>query len=185
MPAALLTAQDKGGRSHIDVENYAIDADVNPRTQVLTANVRVRFVPLDDNVTSASFELNNALNVSRIVDDSGRQISASRSAQDYSIRLSFPTPLTKGKPSTLTFTYDGRLTGSEDSPVYGIKFAAIIFDQSEQEHFDSWCDVWNGSLPISSVIAVRHFLSSNFARYRTDFRNTTSLRHSREDCMCG
>ena len=63
--------------------------------------------------------------------------------------------------------------------VNGIKFAAIIFDQSEQEHFDSWCDVWNGCLPISSVIAVRHFLSPDFVRYRTDFRNITSLRHKK------
>src|SRR5205823_12215519 len=118
---AQVPAQEKGTRPRIDVESYAIDAEINPRTQVISANVQVRFVPLDDNVTSASFELNNALNVSRIVDDSGRQISASRSAQDFSIRLSFPNPLTKGKPSTLTFTYDGRLTGSEDSPVYGIK----------------------------------------------------------------
>ncbi len=127
---AALMAQDKGAPSHIDVQSYAIDAEINPRTQVISANVQMRFVPLDDNVTSASFELNNALNVSRIVDGSGRQITASRSAQDYSIRLSFPEPLTKGKPSTLTFTYDGRLTGSEDSPVYGIKFAAIHNDYS-------------------------------------------------------
>jgi aspartate/methionine/tyrosine aminotransferase len=28
--------------------------------------------------------------------------------------------------------------------VNGVKFAAIVFDGSEQEHFDSWCDVWNG-----------------------------------------
>ena len=107
---------------------YAIDADINPRTQAITANVQMRFIPLDDNVTTASFELNNALNVSRIVDESGRQIPASRSTQDFSIRLSFPAPLQKGKPSTLTFTYDGRLTGTEDSPVYGIKFAAIHND---------------------------------------------------------
>lgn len=121
-------AQEKGSRARIDVQHYVINADVNPRTQALSANVQVRLVPLDDNITTASFELNNALNVSRIVDDTGRQIPASRSTQDFSIRLSFPTPLQKGRPSTLTFTYDGRLNGSEDSPVYGIKFAAIHND---------------------------------------------------------
>ena len=30
--------------------------------------------PLDDNITSAAFELNNALNVSKVVDDKGKQI---------------------------------------------------------------------------------------------------------------
>lgn len=126
---SLLAAQDKGGkRPRIDVENYVIDAEINPHTQALTASVKVRFVPQDNDVSSLSFELNNALNVSRIVDETGRQIPGSRSTQDFSLRLSFPAPLVKGKATTLTFTYDGRLTGAEDSPVYGIKFAAIQND---------------------------------------------------------
>ena len=41
------------------------------------------------------------------------------------MRLSFEQPLPKGQPVTVTFYYDGHLTGQEDSPVYGIKFAAI------------------------------------------------------------
>jgi len=126
---APLAAQDRGGKSgRIDVDNYSIDAEINPRTQALTANVKVRFIPLDSDVSSASFELNNAFNVSRVVDDSGRQIPASRTTQDFSVRLSFPAPLAKGKPTTVTFSYDGRLTGQEESPIYGIKFGAIQND---------------------------------------------------------
>src|SRR5580658_1981517 len=129
MGAALLLGQDKGiKKARIDVENYVIDAEVNPHTQALNANVKVRFLPLDNDISSVSFELNNALNVSSVVDDAGHQIPASRSGQDFSLRLSFPAPLVKGKATTLTFTYDGRLTGAEDSPVYGIKFAAIQND---------------------------------------------------------
>ncbi len=125
----LLCAQDRGGKSgRIDVDNYAIDAEINPRTQTLTANVKVRFVAQDNDISTVSFELNNALNVSRVVDDAGRQIPASRSGQDMGVRLSFPAPLVKGKTTTVTFTYDGRLTGQEDSPVFGIKFAAIQND---------------------------------------------------------
>src|ERR1700739_1098187 len=116
--AALLVAQDKGGkRARIDVENYVIDADINPHTQALTANVKVRFIPLDNDISSVSFELNNALNVSRVVDEWGRQITASRSTQDFTVQLTFPTPLAKGKPTTVTFSYDGRLTGQEESPI--------------------------------------------------------------------
>ena len=128
---SLLSAQDKdksSKKSHIDVENYVINAEINPRTQAIAANVQVRFVPLDADVSSTSFELNNALNVTRVVDDAGRQIPVSRSNQDSSVRVNFPSALAKGKPATLTFTYDGRLTGEEDSPVYGIKFAAIQND---------------------------------------------------------
>lgn len=121
---ALITpAQER--RNRIDVEQYTIDAEVSPDTQSLTAKASVRFVPIDDNVTSAAFELNNALNVSRVVDGQGRQIPASRSQQDFTVRLSFEQPLAKGQPVTITFFYDGKLTGQEDSPVYGIKFAAI------------------------------------------------------------
>ena len=122
----LLAAQDRGAKiGLIDVQNYAIDAEVNPRTQSLTAVVKVRFVPLASDISSLSFELNSALNLSRVTDETGRQIQTSRSTQDTAVRLSLPGPLVKGTPTTYTFSYDGRLTGQEDSPVYGIKFASI------------------------------------------------------------
>jgi aminopeptidase N len=121
--ASAARAQDR--RSRIDVEQYTIDAEVSPAAQTLTAKATVRFTPLDDNITSAAFELNNALNVSRVVDAAGKQIQASRNQQDFTVRLSFEQPLVKGQPVTITFTYDGKLSGQEDSPVYGIKFAAI------------------------------------------------------------
>jgi peptidase M1-like protein len=123
--AGSLAAQPQERRNRIDIDAYAIDVEVSPNTQTLNAKVTARFVPLDDNVTTATFELNNALNVSRVVDGEGRQIAASRNQQDFTVRLNFDAPLKKGQPATVTFYYDGRLTGQEDSPVYGIKFAAI------------------------------------------------------------
>src|SRR6516162_10294948 len=140
-------AQERRG-SRIDVDGYAIDAEVSPITQSLTARVTVRFVPLDDNVSSAAFELNNALNVSRVVDEKGKQISASRSQQDFTVRLNFDSPLPKGQPVTVTFYYDGRLTGQEDSPVYGIKFAAIHPDYSYFMYPARW-------LPVSGYTSDR------------------------------
>ena len=137
VPAAVLTAlialaagasvgwAQADRRSRIDVEQYTIDAEVSPATQSLTAKATVRFIPVDDNISAASFELNNALNVSRVVDDKGQQIPASRNQQDFTVRLSFEQPLVKGQPVSITFFYDGKLSGQEDSPVYGIKFAAI------------------------------------------------------------
>ncbi len=119
-------AQDR--RSRIDVIHYTIDAEVNPKTQLLNARVAVRFTPLDDRVASATFELNNALNVSKVTDDKGRQFSPVRTQSDFTVRVNFPEPLAKDVPVTLTFSYDGHLTGSEDSPVYGIKFAGIHDD---------------------------------------------------------
>jgi hypothetical protein len=117
------SAQER--RNRIRVVAYAIDAEVSPSTQSLSAKATVQFVPLDDNSTAATFELNNALNVSRVVDAAGKQIPASRNQQDFTVRLNFEAPLAKGRPVSVTFYYDGRLSGQEDSPVYGIKFAAI------------------------------------------------------------
>jgi aminopeptidase N len=116
-------AQDR--RSRVEVDQVAIDAEVSPTAQTLSAKAALRLTPLDDNVSSASFDLNNALNVSRVVDDKGNQIPASRNQQDSSVRLTFEPALPKGQPFTVTFYYDGKLTGQEESPVYGVKFAAI------------------------------------------------------------
>ena len=111
--------------TRIDVEKYTIDAEIAPANATLAAKAAIRFSPIDDNIGSASFELNNALNIARVTDDQGNQIPTSRNQTDSTIRLTFPQPLAKGKPVTITFEYDGRLTGNEESPVYGIKFAAI------------------------------------------------------------
>ena len=119
---------DASRQSRIDVDHYTIDADVNLKTQSITAKAAMKFVPLDDRTQYAIFELNGSLNVSKVTDDKGQPVSFSRSNQDNTVRLTFDPPLAKGQPVTLIFTYDGHLTGSEDSPVYGIKFAAIHDD---------------------------------------------------------
>ena len=119
---ALVHAQDR--KSRVDVDHYTIDAEINPVNQTLSARAAVRVVAVDDGVTSAAFELNGALAISKVTDDQGHTLSASRSGTDAGFRISFDA-LPKGKALTLTFAYDGKLTGAEDSPVYGIKFAAI------------------------------------------------------------
>jgi len=120
----LAQGQGQSQRPRVDVESYAIDAQVDPSAQTIRATAKVRFTPLDD-LSTVSFELNNALNLETVTDDTGRQVPASRTAQDMSVRLSLAATLLKGKPATLTFVYGGKLTGTEESPVWGIKFAAI------------------------------------------------------------
>ena len=125
----------------IDVEQYTIDAEIAPANSTLAAKAAIRFSPLDDNVNSATFELNNALNIARVVDDQGNQIPATRNQTDSTIKLTFAQPLAKGKPVTITFEYDGRLTGNEESPVYGIKFAAIHPDFAYLMYPSRWFPV--------------------------------------------
>ena len=72
-----------------------------------------------------TFELNNALTVSKAVDGSGKEVPTSRNNSDFTIHLAYANSLTKGQPAEVSITYDGKLTGNEDSPVSGLKFAAL------------------------------------------------------------
>jgi hypothetical protein len=58
------------------VESYTIDAEINPKAQTLAANVQVRATPQEDNQSTATFELNNALSLTRVIDGENRQISS-------------------------------------------------------------------------------------------------------------
>src|SRR5258708_7204038 len=139
--ALVAPAQDRDRRAHIDVDSYIIDAEINPRTQTLTAKAEMRFTPLEDRIGNLTFELNNALNVSRVTDETGRPISISRTQQDFTLRLSLPDPLTKGKPATLIFQYEGQFTGKEESPIYGIRFASIQNDYAYLLYPSRWFPV--------------------------------------------
>ncbi|MCZ2076389.1 MAG: peptidase M1 [Bryobacteraceae bacterium] len=140
--ASVAPAQDT--RPGIDVRHYKIEAEINPNTQSIKAVVQVQFVAVDQGLSSAVFELNNAMNVSQVVDENGTPIPASRNQQDFTIRVTLPTALEKGKASSLTFTYDGAFNGREDaSPVYGIKFAAIQNDFAYLMYPARWFPVNN------------------------------------------
>ncbi len=111
-------------RARVDVQTLTLQAQIDPQAQTITATAQITFIPTE-NTSSATFELNNALNLNGVTDGEGRQVMASRYQEDQSVRLTFPRPLVKGQSSTLTFAYGGKLTGQEESPVFGIKFAAI------------------------------------------------------------
>ena len=149
---ATAAGQQRGGSDDrtpkIDVESYAIDVQINPDTQTLSARAAVRFAPVDDRITSATFELNNALSISRIMDDKGQTLQSSRNTSDNTVRVTFPNGLPKGQPAVITFNYDGRLTGSEESPIYGIKFAAIQNDYAFLLYPSRW-------FPVSGYTADR------------------------------
>ncbi|MGH9558759.1 MAG: M1 family aminopeptidase [Bryobacteraceae bacterium] len=135
-------AQDRGRqpqRSSIDVQSYTIDARIDPTAQTLNATALVRFTPIE-NTSTVSFELNNALNLSKVTDEAGNQVPASRT-QDVSVTVNLPQPLVKGKPAALTFVYDGKLNGAQDSPLFGIKFAAIHPDFAYLMYPSRWFPV--------------------------------------------
>jgi hypothetical protein len=126
LPAALRAQEQR--RATIDVDHYKIEAQIDVERQTLQATAAVTFVPQESGSSSAIFELHNALSVSKVVDEQGRNLETNRSAQDYTVKVFFPEPLVKNKPVTATFNYGGRLSGQEESPVSGITFAQISKD---------------------------------------------------------
>jgi aminopeptidase N len=122
LAAACAFAQTKHTR--IEVQKYTIDADINPRTQAITATAKIDFTPSEAG-TDIAFELNNALTVSKAVDAHGQTLTTARNAPDFTVTAVSPVPLQKGQPTQITLSYEGKLSGSEDSPISGLKFAAL------------------------------------------------------------
>src|SRR5437879_13252260 len=65
-------------KSRIKAEDYVIDAEIIPKTHHLTAHAKIKFTALDD-VNFATFELNNGLRTTRVMDDRGKADNADRS----------------------------------------------------------------------------------------------------------
>jgi len=122
LSVALYAQQDRRGR--VDVEHYDIDVTVEPAAQSLKAKVKMRLMAVDDRISSIQVDFNDALRVALVSDEAGNQVAFSKTG-DFNYRVQFGQPLVKGKATTLTFEYDGRFDGREESPVYGIRFASI------------------------------------------------------------
>jgi aminopeptidase N len=148
-------------RPRIQVQKYTIDATINPRTQSIEATAKIDFTPLD-NSNQATFELNNALTVSKAVDDKGVSVPTQRNAADFTISAVFPSGLVKNQPASISITYDGKLTGTEDSPISGITFAALHPDYGYLLYPARW-------FPVSGY-------STN--RFMADLRITTPAEYS-------
>jgi aminopeptidase N len=124
-------------KTRIQTTDYVIDATLNPQTHHLTAKARVKYTALED-ISTAVFELNNALRVTRVTDESGKALQTERVTQDFSIRVSLPTGLSKGQSQTLNFEYEGTLSSADDSPVEGLKLAYIGPDTSYLLYPSRW-----------------------------------------------
>ena len=56
----------------------------------------------------------------------------------------------------------------------GMKFSVIVFDRKDETFFNQWADVLYGGLGASTVMAIRHYLSADFARYGKSFTSETA-----------
>ncbi|HXE90389.1 MAG TPA: M1 family aminopeptidase [Terriglobales bacterium] len=128
----------------IRAEDYRIDAELFPAEHRLKATAQVRFTALDD-ISTAVFELHNALRPTRVTDAQGRELSVERVTQDSTVRVMLPAGLAKGASTTLNFDYEGVLQSAVDSPVYGLSLAYVGPDTSYLLYSGRWFPVtgWN------------------------------------------
>ena len=127
-------------KTRLRVDDYQIDAELAPHSHKITAKAKVKFTALDD-LNTASFELNNALRVTKVTDEHNKPLTAERVTQDSTVRVSIPNGLSKNSTATLTFDYEGALDSADDSPVQGLKLASITDDTSYLLYAGRWFPV--------------------------------------------
>ena len=81
-------AQEK---MHLHVDDYQIDAQLDPHNHHIAAKVKVKFTALEL-MNIASFELHNDLRVTKVTDDSGKVLPAERIEQENLVRVTLPAP---------------------------------------------------------------------------------------------
>src|SRR4029077_3787554 len=100
-------------RTKLRVDDYQIDAELTPHTHKIVARAKVRFTALED-LNVATFELHNALRVTKVLDMGGKPLSAERVTQDSTVRVQLTTPMAKDASTTLAFEYEGTLDSADD-----------------------------------------------------------------------
>src|SRR5581483_10714376 len=124
-------------KPRLEVNDYVIDAELQPRTHKLVAKAKVKFTALDD-ISVATFELHNALRPTKVTDADGKTLDAERDAQTSSIRIPLPNGLAKGQSTTLTIEYEGTLNTADESPVQGLKLAMVNDDNAYLLYAGRW-----------------------------------------------
>ena len=92
-------------KTRLRVDDYQIEATLDPHLHQITARAKVKFTALQD-LNVAVFELHNDLRVTKVVDEKNQALSAERVTQDSTVRVPLPAGLSKGTSTTLTFEYE-------------------------------------------------------------------------------
>ena len=137
---AALPARSADQKARLRVDDYQIEAELNPHSHKISAKAKVKFTALDD-LSVATFELNNALRLTKVTDANNKPLSAERVTQDSSVRIPLTAGMTKDASTTMTFEYEGVLDSADESPVQGLKLASINDDTSYLLYAGRWFPV--------------------------------------------
>jgi aminopeptidase N len=127
-------------KARLRVDDYQIDAELQPHLHQITARAKIKFTALQD-VSVAVFELHNDLRVTKVLDEKNQLLSAERVTQDSTVRVPLPAGLAKGASTTLTLEYEGQLETADNSPVPGLSLAYIGDDTTYLLYAARWFPV--------------------------------------------
>jgi hypothetical protein len=127
-------------KARLRVDDYQIQAELDPHSHQITARAKVKFTALQD-LSVAVFELNNDLRVTKVSDEKNQPLSAERVTQDSTVRVPLPAGLSKDASTALTFEYEGQLQNGDNSPVPGLKLAYIGDDTTYLLYAGRWFPV--------------------------------------------
>jgi Peptidase family M1 domain len=142
-------------RPVMQVTGYVINADLDPAASKLSATVTVSVTALED-LSTITFELNNGLQITRLIDAQQHPLSPERLTTNSTVRIPLAAPLAKNSSTTFTFDYSGVLSGSDTSPVEGIKFAAIADPVSILLYPGAWFPLASPGLFTNRFTAEMH-----------------------------
>jgi tetratricopeptide (TPR) repeat protein len=127
-------------KTRLRVDDYQIDVELLPQTHKLTAHAVVKVTALED-LNVATFQLNNALRITKLTDANNKPLTPERNTQDSTVRFSLNSSIAKNAVSTFTFEYEGTLESADDSPVEGLKLAYVGPDTSYLLYSGLWFPV--------------------------------------------
>ena len=127
-------------KNRLRVDDYQIEAELSPHAHKLTARAKVKFTALED-LSIATFELNNGLRLTKVLDANNKPLNAERVTQDSSVRIPLANGLSKDTTTTFTFDYEGVLESGDESPVQGLKLANIGDDTTYLLYAARWFPV--------------------------------------------
>ena len=141
-------------KAKLRVDDYQINAELQPEAHKLVAKAKVKFTALED-VSTVTFLLNNGLRVTKLTDANNKPLSPERITQDSSVRFALNNGLAKNASTTVNFEYEGTLENADDSPVQGLKLAYVGPDTSYLLYPALWFPVANyGINRFTSTISV-------------------------------
>ena len=127
-------------KTRLRADDYQIDVELLPQTHKLTARATVKVTALED-LSVVTFQLNNALRITKLTDANNKPLTPERNTQDSTVRFSLNSGLAKNASTTFHFEYEGTLESADDSPVQGLKLAYVGPDTSYLLYSGLWFPV--------------------------------------------